>query len=560
MMRATIGEAGQAIDAVAKLVERSLRGLQEHCREGDRLSTKRMDEHQVPLYQLTGLATRLAASRHLLDHARRQDGVSSPSSRLVVALAALHAAEVAGTARQQLALPDADFALPAGAIAEAMAEPSLTDFLRAAWAGEAYQTAAELIVETNSAGSDGLDDEHEALVHLFRRYAAEKVAPLAEQIHREDQLLPDEQIEELAQMGVFGLSIPARYGGFQDEENPDHLAMVIVSDELSRASFGTAGSLGTRPELLARALLKGGTEAQKEKWLPLIASGARQTAVAITEPDYGSDVAHLAMSARRVEGGWRLNGRKMWSTFAGRATILMVLARTDPDAARAHRGLTMFIVEKPPFYGHSFDHRQDGGRLSGSAIPTIGYRGMHSFDLSFEDTFVPDANVIGGAEGLGQGFYLQMHGFGGSRLQTAARALGLMAAAFHEALGYARERRVFGRRLLDYPLTRHRLARMAAHIQAARRLTYRAAAELDAGAGAVAAAMAKLLAGRTAEWITRDAQQLHGGMGYAEEFPISRHFLDARVLAIFEGAEEVLALRVIARHLLENPAHTSVAQ
>jgi (2S)-methylsuccinyl-CoA dehydrogenase len=330
--------------------------------------------------------------------------------------------------------------------------------------------------------------------------------------------------------------------------------MVIVSDELSRASFGTAGSLGTRPELLARALLKGGTEAQKEKWLPLIASGAQQTAVAITEPDYGSDVANLSMSARRVQGGWRLNGRKMWSTFAGRATILMVLARTDASASKPHRGLSMFIVQKPPFYGHSFEHRQDGGCLSGSAIPTIGYRGMHSFDLRFDDFFVPDENLVGGVDGVGRGFYLQMHGFGGSRLQTAGRALGIMAAAFQEALGYARERRVFGRQLLDYPLTRHRLARMAAHIQASRRLTYEAAAELDAGGGAVAAAMAKLLTARNAEWITRDAQQLHGGMGYAEEYPVSRHFVDARVLAIFEGAEEVLALRVIARHLLEGRA------
>ena len=546
-----ISAAEMTVAAADGLVERSLQHFGTRCRDGDRLATERMTKHQVPLYQLTDLATRLEASRHLLAHARAQGESGDAARHLVVALAPLFAAEAARAVHGRLALREADFGLPAGAVAAAFDDAAIRDFLRAAPAEEAYQAAGELVVQVNGAGADGFDAEHDALRHLFRRYAREKIAPLAEEIHREDALLPDEQIAELAEMGVFGLSIPARYGGFQEEEKPDHLAMVIASDELSRASFGTAGSLGTRPELLAKALLKGGTEAQKEKWLPLIASGERQTAVAITEPDYGSDVAHLTMAARRVEGGWRLNGRKMWSTFAGRATILMVLARTDPDAARAHRGLTLFIVEKPPFYGRSFEHEQDGGTLAGSAIPTIGYRGMHSFDLTFDDVFVPDENVIGGEEGLGRGFYLQMHGFGGSRLQTAARALGVMAAAFQEALAYAGERRVFGRRLLDYPLTRHRLARMAAHIQASRRLTYHAAAALDAGDGAVAAAMAKLLTARTAEWIARDAQQLHGGMGYAEEYAISRHFVDARVLAIFEGAEEVLALRVIARRLLQ---------
>jgi len=555
----TIRLAEQTIDVTEKLVDRSLGAFAARCRDGDRLSTERISAHQVPLFALTDLATRLAASRHLLAHARAEGDSKEAAGRLVVALAPIFAAEAARAVHDRMHLTEADFALSPGVVAATFGEPPVNDFLRTASAGETYQAAGELVAQSNSTGADGFDDEHGALRHLFRRYAAEKIAPLAEEIHREDVLLPDAQIAELAEMGVFGLSIPAAYGGFQEEENPNHLAMVIASDELSRASFGTAGSLGTRPELLAKALLKGGTEAQKEKWLPLIASGERQTAVAITEPDYGSDVAHLTMAARRVEGGWRLNGRKMWSTFAGRATILMVLARTDPDAARAHRGLTLFIVEKPPFYGRSFEHHQDGGTLAGSAIPTIGYRGMHSFDLTFDEVFVPDENVIGGEEGLGRGFYLQMHGFGGSRLQTAARALGIMAAAFHEALAYARERRVFGRRLIDYPLTRRRLARMAAYLQASRRLTYHAAAALDAGKGAVPAAMAKLLTARTAEWIARDAQQLHGGMGYAEEYPISRHFVDARVLAIFEGAEEVLALRVIARHLLQSRARPAEA-
>lgn len=261
-------------------------------------------------------------------------------------------------------------------------------------------------------------------------------------------------------------------------------------------------------------------------------------------------MAHLTTSARPVEGGWRLNGTKMWCTYAGRADLLMVLARTDPDRSQGHRGLSLFIIEKPASDGHSFEVRANGGRLSGRAIATLGYRGMHSFEVVFEDVFVPAENLIGESSGLGRGFYLQMYGFGGSRLQTAGRALGIMSAAFAEALSYVRQRTVFGRALIAYPLVRHKLVQMAMQLEAARQLTYSAARQVDQGDGAVAAAMAKLLTARFAERITREAQQLHGGMGYAEEFPVSRHFVDARVLAIFEGAEEVLALRVIARSLL----------
>jgi len=415
---------------------------------------------------------------------------------------------------------------------------------------EQFQLVTDLIRETGGVGEDGLDVEQQAVQTAFRRFAQERVVPLAEQIHREDDLLPDHILQELAAMGCFGLSIPARYGGFQDDAHPDHMSMVIVSDELSRASFGSAGSLITRPELLSKALLKGGTEAQKAKWLPLIASGEKQVAVAVTEPDHGSDVANLTTMARHDGDGWRLNGSKMWCTYAGRAEVLMLLARTDPDRSKAHRGLSLFIVEKPACYGHEFEHSIHGGRITGRAIATLGYRGMHSFEMQLDDYFVPDANLVGGEAGLGQGFYLQMHGFAGSRLQTAGRALGIMAAAFAAGLDYARQRLVFGSPLISFPLTQQKLALMAMRIQAARQLTYFAARELDHNRGMETAAMAKLLTARSAEWIAREAQQLHGGMGYAEEFPISRHFVDARVLAIFEGAEEVLALRVIARALL----------
>jgi (2S)-methylsuccinyl-CoA dehydrogenase len=233
----------------------------------------------------------------------------------------------------------------------------------------------------------------------------------------------------------------------------------------------------------------------------------------------------------------------------------MLLARTDPDRTKAHRGLSMFIVEKDRAEGKGFVQTQDrdssSGRLEGRPIDTLGYRGMHSYELSFEDWFVPDANLIGGEDGIGQGFYMQMQGFENGRLQTAARALGVMQAAYDAAYSYAAERKVFGAAVLDYQLTQNKLARMAATIQAIRQFAYRAALLMAKGEGTLEASMVKAYGCRAAEWVTREAMQIHGGMGYAEEFPVSRYFVDARVLSIFEGADETLALKVIARRLLE---------
>jgi len=276
-------------------------------------------------------------------------------------------------------------------------------------------------------------------------------------------------------------------------------------------------------------------------------------AIAITEPDFGSDVASLALRATRAEGGWRLDGAKTWCTFAGKAGLLMVVARTNPDRAAGHRGLSILLVEKPSSAGYAFEFVQpDGGRLVGTAIPTIGYRGMHSFDLAFESFFVPDANVVGGEAGLGKGFYFTMAGMMGGRMQTAARACGVMRAALRAAIRYAGDRKVFGALLADYALTRAKLAQMAARYAACRRLAYRVGRLLDSGGGRMEASLVKLLACRSAELVTREALQIHGGMGYAEESPVSRYFVDARVLSIFEGAEETLALKVVARSLLED--------
>ena len=351
-------------------------------------------------------------------------------------------------------------------------------------------------------------------------------------------------------MGGFGLSVPEEYGGFASGGESDYMGMVVATEELSRGSLGVGGSLITRPEILTRALVKGGTEEQKQEWLPKIASAETMVAVAVTEPDFGSDVAGIKVTATPRDEGYVINGVKTWCTFAARADVLMLLARTDPDRSKIHRGLSLFIVPKPRGEGHGFTFKQDGGgKLEGRAIDTIGYRGMHSYEVAFEEWLVSADNLVGGEEGLGKGFYLTMEGFENGRLQTAARAVGVMQAAYEAARDYARERVVFGRPIGDYQLTQVKLARMAVLIQTARQFMYKVARLMAAGEGTLEASMVKAYVCRAAEWVTREALQVHGGMGYAEEFPVSRYFVDARVLSIFEGADETLALKVIARRL-----------
>lgn len=395
-----------------------------------------------------------------------------------------------------------------------------------------------------------LTDDLQMVADTFRRFAEDKIAPQAEAIHREDRDIPDDIIEGVADLGCFGLSIPEAYGGFAQGTADDYLAMIIATEELSRASLGAGGSLITRPEILARALESGGTEEQKATWLPRIASGETLCAVAATEPDFGSDVAAMKVTASAADDGFVLNGTKTWCTFAGRATALMVLARTDPDVGIGHKGLSLLIVEKPSDEGHHFRHEADGGTLEGRAIPTIGYRGMHSFEVNFADWFVPASHLIGGDDGLGQGFYLQMAGFENGRLQTAARSVGVMQRAYELARDYAADRRVFGSALNEYELTQSKLGTMAALIAISRQHNYDVARALAIGDGAADAAMAKAFVCKAAEWVTREALQIHGGYGYAEEYEVSRLFVDARVLSIFEGADETLCLKLIARRLL----------
>jgi (2S)-methylsuccinyl-CoA dehydrogenase len=409
-------------------------------------------------------------------------------------------------------------------------------------------------------GDRHLDGDFALVRETFHRFAEEQIRPHAEHIHRANADIPEAIITGLAEMGALGLSIPEEYGGFATGGASDYMGMVVATEELSWGSLGAGGSLITRPEILSRALVAGGTDEQKQEWLPRLASGAVMNAVAVTEPDFGSDVASIVTAATRTDGGWLINGVKTWCTFAARADVLMLLARTDPDRAKAHRGLSLFVVEKPRGDGAGFVFTQDPttdarhdppGRMEGRPIDTLGYRGMHSYEIAFENWFVPAANLVGGEQGVGRGFYSQMAGFENGRLQTAARALGVMQAAYEAASEYAANRVVFGRPIVDYQLTEAKLTRMAVLIQVTRQFAYEVARLMASGEGTLEASMLKVYVCRGAEWVTREAMQIHGGMGYAEEFPVSRYFVDARVLSIFEGADETLALKVVARRLVE---------
>jgi len=413
-------------------------------------------------------------------------------------------------------------------------------------------------------GPRHLDDEMTMVSDTFRSFADKVIKPHAERVHRENADVPEEIVQGLAEMGAFGLSVPVEFGGFSEGGPSEYIAMVVATEELSRGSLGIGGSLITRPEILTRALLQGGTDAQKAEWLPKLASAEVMPAVAVTEPDYGSDVANIKVSATPAAGpdgtpGYSINGVKTWCTFGARADVLALLARTDSDATKAHRGLSLFIVPKPRGEGHAFAFTQPtrsggtAGTMEGRAIDTIGYRGMHSYEVSLVDWWVPAANLVGEADGAGKGFAMQMAGFENGRLQTAARAVGVMQAAYEAAVDYARNRKVFGAPIAEYQLTQVKLGRMAVLIQAGRQFAYHVARVMadprSRNSGAAEAAMVKAYVCKAAEWVTREAMQIHGGMGYAEEFPVSRLFVDARVLSIFEGADETLCLKVIARRL-----------
>jgi (2S)-methylsuccinyl-CoA dehydrogenase len=528
-----------AVDVAAAIVSDASRRLASLVSDGGNVSVAKLDEHQVFAYDLAHAAAAVEASRVMCEYGTLGETESM--------LACVYVADAVWDLGCRILGREEEWGVSRGALDRAM------PFVEEHRAPAALEALADECAKRGT-GPTHLSDDFELVAETFRRFAEDKIRPVAEPVHRTNADVPEDIISGLAELGGFGLSVPEEYGGFATGGESDYIGMVVATEELSRGSLGIGGSLVTRPEILTRALVAGGTEEQKHAWLPRIASGEVMVGIMVTEPDFGSDVAGVKVTATRDTDGWRINGVKTWATFAGRANALMLLARTDPDRSKGHRGLSVFIVEKPPARGHAFEFDDGrGGKLEGRAIDTIGYRGMHSYEVAFDNWFVPAANIVGGEGGLGRGFYLQMAGFENGRLQTAARAVGLMQAAFEAGLAYAQERNVFGEPVFEYQLSKAKLARMAALIQAGRQFSYDVARKMAGGEGTLEASMVKAYVCRAAEWVTREAMQLHGGMGYAEEFPVSRYFVDARVLSIFEGADETLCLRVIARRLAEPP-------
>lgn len=501
------------------------------------------DRNQTLAYDLAHAAAQVETARSMLDYGGKGD--------LEARITCAFTADMAHDLISRLLGREAAWGLEASPMAASQS------FL------EQFRSIEFISALAASAGPRHLDDEMELVQDSFRSFADNEIKPRAEHVHRYNEDVPEEIISGLAEMGAFGLSVPAEYGGYSEGGDGEYMGMVVATEELSRASLGIGGSLITRPEILTRALVRGGTEEQKAEWLPKLATAEVMAAVAVTEPDFGSDVAGLKVTATPSVGpdgvdGYVINGVKTWCTFAARADVLMLLARTDPDRTKTHRGLSLFIVPKPRGEAHGFEFAQPadgafpGGRMEGRPIDTLGYRGMHSYEIALENWFVPAANLIGLEAGLGKGFYFQMEGFENGRLQTAARAVGVMQAAYEAALDYAQNRTVFGASVYDYELTQMKLGRMAVMVQAGRQFSYSVAKLMAKGEGAMEASMVKAYVCKAAEWVAREAMQIHGGYGYAEEYSVSRLYVDARVLSIFEGADETLCLKVIARRMCDN--------
>lgn len=548
---AALGRARRLLETMAwKVRER-------WCHESGPVSGDRLDGAQLAVFEMANGFAELTAAEFAVQAAMR--AAQAGAGEIEARFARLFAAESLHAIRGRVTARLADCGLSERELRATVDHESVRSFCAEHLCAAFLESLGRTVLESGTTGAYLLDEDHELMRSTFRKFTTSVVAPLAEEIHRHDLLVPNGVLEPLAALGGFGLSIPQRYGGLQPDDHEDNLGMIVVTEELSRGSLGAAGSLITRPEILARALLKGGTEEQKQRFLPRLAAGEILSAIAVTEPDYGSDVASLKLRATRTRGGWLLDGAKTWCTFNGKAHVMLVLARTAPDPALGHKGLSLFLAEKPSFDGHDFEYTQPGGgKVSGRAIATIGYRGMHSYETFFENYFVPEDNLLGGPAGEGKGFYFTMAGFAGGRIQTAARATGLMSAALERAVVYARERKVFGKPIGDYQLTRAKLARMATSVAVCRQFTYGVGRLMDLGKGDMEASLVKLFACRAALQLCNEALQIHGGLGYAEETAVSRYFVDSRVLSIFEGAEETLALKVVGKALVERARPVAV--
>ncbi|MFE3836666.1 acyl-CoA dehydrogenase family protein [Pseudogemmobacter sonorensis] len=536
------GLAAAALDDLGHVLSEAREALRARVTVSGKVSAPALEEHQFAAHALSWLATYAEGLRQLDAWAGRLEAADR--------FGEIEALILQIGFGEYLAQVQGGIPMSQGEIAR-LADLGLT------WAPEA--PAATLIARGNTPaarsrlvalmrenhgratfGATGLDEELEMIRDQFRRYAEEKVVPFAHEWHLKDELIPMQVITELAEMGVFGLTIPEEFGGF----GLSKASMVVVSEELSRGYIGV-GSLGTRSEIAAELILCGGTPEQKAQWLPKLASGEILPTAVFTEPNTGSDLGSLRTRATRTDDGWEITGNKTWITHAARSHVMTLLARTDPDSTD-WRGLSMFLAEKTP--GTEADPFPTAG-MTGGEIGVLGYRGMKEYELGFDGFKIAPGNLLGGQPG--QGFKQLMQTFESARIQTGARAIGVAQAALECGLQYAEERRQFGKPLVEFPRVSGKLAMMAVEVMIARQLTYHSAWQKDHDRRCdLEAGMAKLLGARVAWAAADNALQIHGGNGFALEYRVSRILCDARILNIFEGAAEIQA-QVIARRLLD---------
>jgi (2S)-methylsuccinyl-CoA dehydrogenase len=536
----------ETAEAATQLRDRAVAGVAAKVALGGKIDGAALEREQHAAHGLAWVATYVEALRQLASYARRLNGegrFGEMESLLAQIAACEYLGQLAGGVMMsqgemvrlhELGVKDADLAA------------FLTPAVRSLVQGVTPETRARVVTlikesqGTATFGDTGLDETFQAIRDEMRRFSQEQVEPHAQDWHLKDEYVPLPLIAQMSELGVFSLTLPEDYGGLGLGKE----AMCVVSEELSRGYIGV-GSLGTRSEIAEELILNGGTDEQKAEWLPKIASGEVLPTAVFTEPNTGSDLASLTTRAVKDGDVYRITGQKTWITHAARADLMTVLARTDPNE-KGYRGLSMFLAEKPR---GTDDNPFPAEGMTGGEIEVLGYRGMKEFDISFDGFAVPAANLLGGVEG--QGFKQLMQTFEAARIQTAARAIGVAQSALDLGLRYGMERMQFGKPIIEFPRVSDKLAMMAAEILLARQLTYFAAREKDAGRRCdLEAGMAKLLAARVAWGAADNALQIHGGNGFALEYPISRVLCDARILSIFEGAAEIQA-HVIARRLLE---------
>jgi (2S)-methylsuccinyl-CoA dehydrogenase len=538
--------ARQAHFAAQGLMDCALNALRDRVSENGKLSSDKIEAEQHAVHGLAWLATYVEAVKEMAGYAQRmrEEGRFGETEQLMTRIGlGEYLAQIFGAIpmNQGEIARLADFGLGPQDIGRFRNE--VVDALIGSGNTRENRAAlAALIAEAGEGaiGDPGLDETFEAIRGEMRRFADAEVVPHAQGWHRANAYIPLEVIAGLSAMGVFGLTIPEAYGGM----GLGKVAMCVVSEELSRGYIGV-GSLGTRSEIAAELILAGGTEAQKRKYLPKIASGEILPTAVFTEPNTGSDLASLRTRAIRDGDDYVVTGAKTWITHPVRADLMTLLVRTNPDE-RGYKGLSMFLAEKPR--GADANPFPAKG-MSGGEIEVLGYRGMKEYEIAFDGFRLPADALLGGAEG--QGFKQLMETFESARIQTAARAVGVAQCAFELGLRYAKERVQFGKTIINFPRVADKLVMMAVEIHIARQIAYFAARAKDEGRRCdLEAGMAKLLAARVAWAAADNALQIHGGNGFALEYPISRVLCDARILSIFEGAAEIQA-QVIARRLLE---------